>query len=457
MHDLRILNGIVVSDGSVLRADIGIEGSQIAEIGPPGAVGRARAEIDASGLHVLPGAIDVHFHCRSPSHPERGDFASETAAAAAGGVTTVFEMPISDPACSTPAVFQDRRDLASTHAHVNVGLYSGAVLGSRAETTQMAELGAIGFKLFTIEPAPGRAREFAGLWTTNEGRMMDTFEAVQTTGLPCVVHAENNHLVHHFARRSTGGIPLRPPVIEATAIAVVSLLAKETGVHAHIAHVSSRAALAAVVAGRNLGARISAETCPQYLALDESVSRTKGAVAKVAPPLRQPDDVDALWEALASGQLSVLASDHSPFLAHEKTTVWANAPQGLPTVELLLPVILDGAVRGRLPLPDAVSAVTSTPAKLFGIYPRKGVVALGADADLTLVALGQNYRPTPETLLTRAAGCAVAFSDLEFRARVEHTVVNGVLVYTRGAITTTNAGLFVPGPAATEESISSVS
>src|SRR5581483_754357 len=173
MHDLRILNGTVVSDGSVLRVDVGIEGGQIAEIGEPGALGPGRADIDAAGLHVLPGGIDVHFHCRSPSHPERGDFASETAAAAAGGVTTVFEMPISDPACSTPDVFQNRRMLASSHAHVNVALYSGAVLGDAGETTRMAEIGAIGFKLFTIEPSPERTREFAGLWATSEGKILD--------------------------------------------------------------------------------------------------------------------------------------------------------------------------------------------------------------------------------------------------------------------------------------------
>src|SRR6187200_3473648 len=113
MLDLRILNGTVVSDGQVAPLDVGIEDGRIAVVDESGALGTARAEIDASGLHVMPGAVDVHFHCRAPGHSERGDFASETAAAAAGGVTTVFEMPISDPACSTPETFRKRKDLVS--------------------------------------------------------------------------------------------------------------------------------------------------------------------------------------------------------------------------------------------------------------------------------------------------------------------------------------------------------
>jgi dihydroorotase (multifunctional complex type) len=452
MHDVRILNGIVVSDGTTRRLDVGIEDRHIVELEEPGALGPGRFELDASGLHVLPGAIDVHFHCRSPSHPERGDFASETTAAAAGGVTTVFEMPVSDPACSTPEVFRSRRALASAHAHVNVGLYSGGALTSARHAAEMAELGAIGFKLFTIEPVPERAREFAGLWATDEGRILEAFEAVRPTGLPMVVHAENERLVRYYAQRNSSDVrQSRPPVIEAAAIAAVATLAKEADIHLHVAHVSSRAALETVAAGRKLGARISAETCPQYLALDASAVTTHGSVAKIAPPLRQRTDVNALWDGLATGQLSVVASDHAPFLVHEKLTTWAQAPQGLPTVELLVPVILDGVVRGRLPLADAVAAITSTPARLFGIYPRKGVIAVGSDADIALVALGQEFRPTPETLRTRAAGCAVVFAGLNLLARVEHTFVNGALAYSCNTISSAVQGLFVPGPAVARE------
>src|SRR3954468_23093933 len=119
MLDLRLINGIVVGESGAARLDVGIEDGRIAELAEPGRLGAAREEIDAQGLHVLPGAIDVHFHCRAPSHPERGDFSTESAAAAAGGVTTLFEMPISNPACSTPEILADRRALGERDAYVN--------------------------------------------------------------------------------------------------------------------------------------------------------------------------------------------------------------------------------------------------------------------------------------------------------------------------------------------------
>lgn len=447
MLDLKILNGVVVSDGAVTSLDVGVEGGVIVELGPPGSVGLAADEIDATGLHVLPGAIDVHFHCRAPSHPERGDFGSETAAAAAGGVTTVFEMPISDPACSTPEVFWARRKLGERDAYVNFALYSGAALGEPARAAEMAEVGAIGFKLFTTVPAPGRESEFAGLWASTEDGIYDALAAVSATGLPCVIHAENESLVRHFqARPAIDGVPSRPPVVEAVAIASAAAIAKETATRIHIAHVTSRSALDAVRGAITLGASLTAETCPQYLALDSTTIRKYGSMAKIAPPLREDADSAALWQGLRDGVITVVSSDHSPFLAHEKQGVeYALAPQGLPTVELLVPVLLDAAARGVLPLELAVSLVTSAPARLFGLYPAKGRVAQGADADIALVDLDEAYQPNPDTLLTRAAGCGIVYGDMTLCGRVKKTIVGGRMVYDDGRVIGLPAGRFTPG------------
>jgi len=446
MLDLKIVNGIVVSEGLTAPLDIGIEGGMIVEIEPPGLVGPAREEIDAAGLHVLPGAIDVHFHCRAPSHPERGDFASETAAAAAGGVTTVFEMPISDPACSTPEVLARRRALGEREAFVHFALYSGAALGGTAEAAAMAEAGAIGFKLFTLAPAPGREREFQGICANDDGAMYEALEGVAATGLPCVVHAENEPLIRLFAgRASADGLVRRPPVVEATAIATIAAIAQAVGARIHIAHVSSRAALAAVRGALALGADVTAETCPQYLALDTGTTAEYGALAKIAPPLREPTDSEALWDGLRAGILTVVASDHSPFLAHEKTGVeFARAPQGLPTVEILLPVLLDASARGVLPLELVVDLVTAAPARLFGLES-KGRIAVGTDADIALVALGETFRPGRETLITRAADCGIVYGDMELAARVKTTIVDGRIVFAGGRIHGVAGGRFVAG------------
>jgi len=449
MLDLRILNGVVVSDGAEAALDVGIEGGRVVEVSEPGQLGPARTELDATGLHVLPGAVDVHFHCRAPSHPERGTFASETAAAAAGGVTTIFEMPISEPACSTPEVFRQRRALAEREANVNFALYSGAALTPGAAADMAAE-GAIGFKLFTLAPAPDREVEFRGLWASGESAILDALSAVGPTGLPCVIHAENEPLIARYESLATdGNIAARPPVVESVAIAQVAALAKEAATRIHIAHVTSRSALDAVRGAIAMGAAVSAETCPQYLTLDRGAVDVYGGVAKIAPPLRDHADSEALWGGLIDGTLALVASDHAPFLPHEKLDVdYVLAPQGLPTVELLVPVLLDAAVEGRLPLTLAVSLITSAPARLFGLYPQKGRIAAGSDADIALVSLTDVFEPKPSTLVTRAAGCGIVFGDMSLQARVRTTIVNGVPVYTDGNFLGSPRGRFTPGRAA---------
>jgi dihydroorotase (multifunctional complex type) len=446
VYDLRILNASVVTEAGTSVADIGVDGGMIAEVAAPGSLGPARTEIDGSGLHAMAGAIDVHFHCRAPGNPERGDFASETAAAAAGGVTTVFEMPISDPACSTPEVFRMRRGLIEADAVVNVALYAGAAVDPpRAE--EMAELGAIGFKLFTLAPPPGREREFDGLWASGDAGVFNALSNVAETKLPCVVHPESDSLLT-LLQALPGGAGRRPPAVEAVAIASTSAIAKEASVRIHVAHVSSADALAAVRAGRALGADVTAETCPQYLLLDEGTVERFGGLAKIAPPLRTSADSEALWAAVVAGEIDLVASDHSPFLAHEKLGVdFAAAPQGLPTVELLVPAMLDAAARGRLPLERAVALITSEPARLFGLE-RKGTIAEGYDADITLFSFVEPMHPDAERFQTRAKSCAVVFEPLELRASVEQTLVGGVLVYDHGAVVDRGAGRFVVGPRA---------
>jgi dihydroorotase (multifunctional complex type) len=449
MLDLRILNGVVTSDGRSEPLDVGIENGAVVDLAAHGSAMPARREIDATGLHVLPGAVDAHFHCRAPSATTEVGFASETRAAAAGGVTTIFEMPIATPACSTPEVFRIRRGLVEREASVNVALYAGAAVAPD-QAAEMAELGAIAFKLFTTSPPAGRESQFAGLSAIDPGQMLDALSAVAGVGRICVVHAENDPLIGYFAalKRPQDGISARPPVIEAVEIGMVGGLAIEAGARVHIAHVTSRRALAALGAIQAMGAAATGETCPQYLAFDSGLVDRHGGIARIAPPLREQADREALWSALSDRRLEFVASDHAPFPVEQKTGVeFDKAPLGLPTVELLLPVVLDGAARGRLPLPLAVELVSSRPARLFGLEGRKGTIAVGADADIVLVDLSETFRPRPETLLSRGRGCGVAYDGLELRARVKTTIVGGAVVYSDGAIVEEHRGrLVTPDP-----------
>ena len=445
MLDLRVVGGTVVSDGRSYPADVGVEGESIAEVAPTGGLGPARREIDASGLLVIPGAVDAHFHCRAPSHPERATFASESRAAAASGITTLFEMPISDPPCSTPEAFEARRRLGEVESLVDFALYSGAGITDPARAEAMAECGAIGFKLFTHHPPPERVDEFEGLCASGPEHIYDCLRTVGATGLRCAVHSESQQLIERFRDDPDRlGNPSRPPLVEAAAVGLVATIARDLGIPAHIVHITSRLATEEVQAAQALGADLSGESCPHYLLFDETYIARFGNFVKVAPPLRPAEDVAYLWEALTDGSLSVVASDHAPFTPEEKAAAdFATSGQGIPSLEMLVPTMLDAGLTGRFPLERAVEVMTANPAKLFGIHPRKGTVSPGSDADLVLVDPDSRRVVDSARFLARSGGSAKAYDGMEVAGRVLTTLSRGRVVFAEGRVVGESGGKFV--------------
>lgn len=444
MHDLVIANGTVVDSGHSQVGDIAVDGGLIVEVTEPGAAGPSRETIDATDLLVLPGAVDVHFHCRAPSHPERGTFATETQAAAAGGVTTVLEMPISDPPCSTPAVLQARKELGERESHVDFGLFAGAALKTTSEAEAMVDAGAIAFKLFTHAPPPDRLGEFEGLWAASEDEIRAALEVVAPTGLRITVHAENQALIERFeSEKDHNGHVLRPPEIEGTAISMLGVLAKETDARIHIAHMTSAHAVDALAKAKKGGAEITGETCPHYLALHEKHITQFGPYVKVAPPLRTPADNQTLWDAINEGVIDVVASDHAPFTPAEKQVPYDQAPRGIPGVELMLPMMFDAADRGLIDLETAVRVLSEMPAKLFGLYPKKGVIAAGSDADFVLMNTQVLWTVDINSLLSRSGGSAAVYDGMSLKGRVDRTMVRGTTVFLDGEIVGPSEGRFV--------------
>ena len=445
MLDVSIRNGTVVSDGNVRKADIGIHDGRIVELGAQGSLDSAPDYIDAEGCYVLPGVVDVHFHCRAPSRPDRGDFSSETRAAAVGGVTTVCEMPISDPACSTPEVFHARRALLESAAYVDVALYAGGAVKSTREAEAMADAGAVGFKLFTHQPSPERSREFQGLWATTEFDIYTALKAIAPTGLVCTVHAENDALLSAFGQFATlDGVPHRPPLIESTAIAMIGALGADAGARIHIAHVTSREAVDSLRGARASGCDITGETCPQYLVFDRTFIERFGAFAKVSPPLRDLDDVEYLWRSLEEGHVNIIASDHAPFLPAEKSeATYASAPSGLPTVETMLPIMVDAALRERIPLALAVDMLTARPAARFGLYPKKGTISPGADADIVIVDPTRSRALSVDQLTSRAGRCGLVYEGMNLRGLIVRTLLRGHTIVQDGNVREPQVGRFL--------------
>ena len=442
--DLAIVRGDVLTT-HLAPMTLLVHQGRVHALQAPDAPVDAATVVDARGMLVIPGAIDIHFHCRDPSYPHRGDFASETRAAAAGGVTSVFEMPISKPGTATLARWRQRAEVAVAKVYVNVGLYAAPGLLDGDDLRALVQEGVIGFKLFTTQAAAGREDEFEGLVTHSVAHVLKALELLRDFGLRCVFHAEEQSLLDLYrarAERLPGPDYLRhgasrPGVVEAAAVAVLVQLALETGCPVHIAHVSSAATLDVIRYAKRVGAPVTAETCPHYLFCTEADLAQADAFGVINPPIRHQADQDALWAALQDGTLDVVATDHAPFSWEEKDAARGNvleAPPGHPGVETLLPLLMTAVAQGRLSLEQVVALVSERPARLFGLYPFKGALAPGSDADIAI------YDPRERRVLrrgegeSRAADCNVLFDGREVAGRVHATIVNGVLVYHEGAI-----------------------
>lgn len=434
----------IIRNAAVLTATQGLQGldvaladGKIAALLPRGE-GSAAGTIDATGQHLLPGAIDIHFHIRAPAYPDRGTVESETRAAAAGGITTLFEMPITKPCCNTAERVQFRRAHFAEHAFVNFGLY--AAPGDLTDTgvQAMADAGIVAYKIFTTPAPAGRDDEFFGLSFPDEADQMRALRAVAKTGLPIVVHAESAQLLA-LAATEIAGLDLtnidthlasRPALCEAVAVAKLLTLNIEAQARLHIAHVTS--ALTVEVLRRFAGTSdFSAETCPHYLFRTHEDVRRAGVFAKINPPVRFQADQDALWQAIGDGVITHVTTDHAAFSHAEKLAGASNmvtAPPGSPGSEVLVPSMLDAVARGKVTLEQAMALLSGNAASRFGL-PSKGRIAPGADADLMLVDLSARTTISAATLHTFARDVAQLYHGAEFTGRVMQTIVAGKSVY----------------------------
>jgi allantoinase len=441
--DTLITNGRVVTETSIQPLTVALSDGKIVALFAPGTVAEAREIIDAKGSLILPGAIDIHFHCRAPAYPDRGDFATETRAAAAGGVTTIFEMPISKPCCATVDIFRQRRALGERDAYVNFGLFGAPGLLDPKEVQGMADEGAIAFKIFMTSAPAGRNDEFEGLCLENEEDLYQGLALVKETGLVCTVHAENNRMLEWLTARLIAEKrndimahgESRPPLVEALAVATLLTMNESLDMNLHIAHLTSKATLDVFRHFHQFGA--TAETCPQYLLFTEEAMLKVGSYAKINPPLRKAEDQAALWQGLADGVLQFVTTDHSPFTVEEKersrTDLW-KAPPGAPGVEELVLVMMNAALTGRMTVEKAVQLISTNGAKRFGLYPRKGVIAVGADADLVLYDPSLTTTIDPDRLFTKAKGCDKLYEGMSFQGAVMRTIVGGRTVFVDGQI-----------------------
>jgi dihydroorotase len=390
--DLLVTGGTVVTPESSRRADVAIANGSIVAIEAPGTLSGATETYDAAGRHVLPGVIDGHVHFREPGLEYKEDFGTGSLAAVMGGITTVIDMPNTKPPTDRAENVAEKQRLAEAHAYCDFGIVGVIVQDNVGEIETMAAAGVVGFKSFLGEtigniPAP------------DDGMLLEAFGVVAKTGLRYGFHAENNEILQHLIRRAKAAgrtdalahLDTRPAVAEVECIQRVALFAKHTGTKIHIFHLSSRDGLAAIEEWRAKGVDITCETAAHYTFLSADAMSTLGSILRMNPPVREKGHGDALLDGLASGRVNAIATDHSPHTKEEKLSddIW-KAVSGFTGVEVSVRLFLTyGVNAGRLTLEQFVRASSEGPAKAWGLYPRKGAIRAGSDADLTVVDLAK--------------------------------------------------------------------
>jgi allantoinase len=442
--DLIIRGGQVVTADAVVTTDVAVSDGVIVAV-EPDLAGSSQHEIDATGLHLLPGLIDAHVHFNEPGRTDWEGWATGSRALAAGGGTTACDMPLNaHPPTLDLASFEQKLAAASRSSVTDFALWGGLVPGNRDRMPELAEAGVIGFKAFM---SASGTDDFAA---ADDLTLYEGMQEAARLGLIVAVHAESDTITSTLAARAIAAgrtsaadyLASRPVIAEVEAIARAITLAEATGCALHIVHVSTGRGVELIVAARARGVDVTAETCPHYLLLTGEDLERIGASAKCAPPLRDDVEQTALWGHLATGNLAMVTSDHSPAPASMKTgddffQIWG----GIAGIQSTLPALLsEGHHRRGLPLPMIADLLAGAVARRFRL-PGKGAIQPGFDADLALIDLHQEWQLTTADLLDRHQ--LSPYVGRRFRGRVVRTLLRGEPIFQQGEATTTPRGRLI--------------
>ncbi len=399
-YDLVVRGARVLVDGAFRPCSVAVAGGEVVALDALDAAVAAVEVVELAADEVLlPGLVDTHVHVNEPGRTEWEGFASATKAAAAGGVTTLLDMPLNSiPPTTDVAALETKRASTQGQCAVDVGFWGGAVPSSLGTLREMHEAGVYGFKCFVLDSG---APEFPPLTHIQVEEAM--CEVAQFDGL-LAVHAEDAavidsrrvpHTVHYREFLDS-----RPPEAETVAVDAVIEAARRSGARAHIVHLSSARAVPALASARAEGVAITVETCPHYLTLTAEEIADGQTQYKCCPPIRDSVNQDLLWEALAAGHIDFVVSDHSPSTPDLKMLDegdFGAAWGGVSSLQLGLPLVWTEARRRGLDLATVVGWMSARPADIVGVH-RKGRITVGSDADLVVFAPDDTFTVDPETL-----------------------------------------------------------
>ncbi len=392
-YDLIIKNGTLVTPRGQYKADIFAKDGRIAVIARELSPTKADQQIDAEGLHVLPGCIDSHMHLWEPGLVAREDFRDGTRTEAAGGITTIIDHPLTIPEVLDTKVFYEKRALGERTSYIDFALHGGVGLDNLHELKALWQAGCTAFKIFMCESGS----QVAGL---DSGRLLAAFKEIGSFAGTAILHAEdesmiraNKRMLDEQGRKDYLAFTAwRPAEAEIEAIHRALFLLQDTGARAIFLHTTVPEGVEMVTQARADGLDAWVETCPHNLYLSEEHLAALGPWATYSPPVRSPERVQKLWQQLEKGLIITMGSDHGPVDRKLKESgvdnIWKEQ-FGIPGAETMLPLMLNAVNEKRITLERLVAILAENPARMYGLYPHKGVIQVGADADFTIVDLAR--------------------------------------------------------------------
>ncbi len=444
--DLIVQGRVVLGDEIISDGAVAVHSGMIAAVGKRDSMPDSVDTIDGGHCLVMPGFIDAHVHSFGTTNE---GIINSTRAAAAGGVTTIIDHPLDLPhAPVTVEEMREKKERCQKESLVDFGLLGAVTANSIEDIDGTSKLGLVGYKLLMSDTAPNRMKR------VNDGELLEAFGELARVGKIGGLHAENDDILKHFEEKlkAEGKVYPRahaeahPPVSETEAVASAIQFAKSVKAHVHFFHLSLPESVEIVKREKAFYPHISCETCPHYLVMNVDQMNDMGGRAKINPPLRTKKDCEGLWEQLGREELDLITSDHAPHPVStkgNKENIFMNS-SGAPGVETIVPIVYsEGVGKGRITLPQMLKYLCLNPAKLFGLYPRKGVLAPGADADLVIFDPDEMWT-LQEKSLHYVAGWT-PYEGMKVKGKTIKTILRGKTIYDKGKIIgEPGCGEFIP-------------
>lgn len=428
-YDTVVEGGTVVTANETFRADVAIDDGTIAALLAPDNDADADEVIGAEGKHILPGGVDPHVHMMDPGDTEREDFPTGTAAAAAGGITTIGEHHRTDPTVLTADILADKREYLADRARIDFGLLAGGHPDNINEIEELESAGTLAYKSFTCN--------VHGVPALQSADMHDLYEEIKRVGGISMVHPEDELILNRNEERikdegrTDGSIvpEWRSKDAEQVAVSTTLQIAKQTGVRFWFAHLSHPELVDQVNHAKRQGVEVYAETCPHYFYLNREDVEKDAPYTMFTPPAREESDRAEMWTRLANGEIDMVNADHAPSTKEQKAQGEDDvfkAPFGIPGVETVLPLLLNGASENKVSLTRIAEVFSTNPAKILNVYPKKGALRVGSDADLVIVDMDQQKTLRDEDVVAKCGW--TPYDGLTVQGVPETTLIRGTPV-----------------------------